>query len=81
MKDDFDVPVAGVEEARPAYPGLSARHRYITNEPEIEGHWTSAAKQTLIVEAIMQVVGWYYLGRTAHFATSHGYYLPYRHYD
>jgi hypothetical protein len=47
----------------------------------LEGYWTSAARQTLIVEAIMQVVGSYYLGRTAHFATTHGYYLPNRHYD
>ena len=44
----------------------------------IDGYWTSAAKQTLITEAIMQLVGTYYLGRTAHFAASHGYYLPNR---
>jgi len=47
----------------------------------IDSYWTSAAKQTMIVEAIMQLVGTYYLGRTAHFATSHGYYLLHQHYD
>jgi hypothetical protein len=50
-------------------------------EAPIEGDWTSAAKQTLIAEAIMQVVGTYYLGRTAHYAASHGYYQLHRNYD
>jgi hypothetical protein len=49
---------------------------HIKNTIPVEGRWTSAAKQTLITEAIMQVVGSYYLGRTAHFATIHNFTYP-----
>jgi hypothetical protein len=43
--------------------------------------WNSLAKQTMIIEAISQIMGCYYLGRTADFATQHGYYqhLHYSH--
>ena len=40
----------------------------------IQSYWSSAAKQIMIVEIIMQLVGCYYLGSTAHFAARHGYF-------
>jgi hypothetical protein len=42
----------------------------------IDGWWTSSAKQTILTELILQLIGTYYMGRTAHFAASHGYYKP-----
>lgn len=42
--------------------------------------WRSLAKQTMICEIIMQVLGCYYFGRTAHFAAQNGYY-SHLHYD
>lgn len=42
--------------------------------------WRSMAKQTLIVEAVMQIVGCYYFGITAHFAAKNSYYKQW-HYE
>lgn len=36
--------------------------------------WEASAKQIMISESLMQVLGTYYLGRTAHFAAANGYY-------
>ena len=36
--------------------------------------WNSAAKQTMIVETVMQLIGCYYLGRTADFAAKNSFY-------
>lgn len=43
-------------------------------------YWRSLAKQTLIVEGLMQMIGCYYFGRTAQFANKHGFYT-HSHYD
>lgn len=37
--------------------------------------WENATRQTLISEAVLQLIGLYYKGRTVHFAASHGYFL------
>jgi hypothetical protein len=39
------------------------------------GWWTSAAMQTLVTEAVMILLGSYYMGLTVHHASSHGYLL------
>lgn len=40
-----------------------------------DGPWTSAGRQSAIAEAILQVIGAYYMGRTVHFGAIHGYFL------
>lgn len=42
---------------------------------ERDGPWTSAGRQAAIAEAILQVIGVYYMGRTVHFGAIHGYFL------
>jgi hypothetical protein len=37
--------------------------------------WDHAAQQSNLAEMVMQILGSYYMGRTAHFAASHGLYL------
>lgn len=92
IENSSRTPTASAERIRSENTRLSSRSGNRSDKPlvesfdvedggPVEGYWTSAAKQTMIVEGIMQIVGTYYLGRTAHFATTHGYYLPNRHYD
>ncbi|PMD15475.1 hypothetical protein NA56DRAFT_709900 [Hyaloscypha hepaticicola] len=40
-----------------------------------DGPWTSAGRQSAIAEAILQVIGAYYMGRTVPFGAIHGYFL------
>ena len=41
----------------------------------IAGYYTAAAKGALMAELALLLIGSYYMGYTAHFAASHGYYL------
>jgi hypothetical protein len=40
-----------------------------------DGLWTSAGRQAAIAEAILEIIGVYYMGRTVHFGVIHGYFL------
>jgi hypothetical protein len=40
-----------------------------------DGLWTSAGRQAAIAEAILQIIGVYYMGRTVHFGAIHGYFM------
>jgi hypothetical protein len=39
-----------------------------------DGSWTSAGRQAAVAESILQLVGTYYMGRTVHWGSRHGYY-------
>jgi hypothetical protein len=43
--------------------------------------YDSSARQGLIAEVILQIIATYYVGRTVHFASTHGYYKPHADYQ
>ncbi|KAI9772137.1 MAG: hypothetical protein M1839_002549 [Geoglossum umbratile] len=45
-----------------------------TNRDNKPSLWSSAARQAVIAEVILQFIAMYYAGRTVHFASTHGYY-------
>ena len=69
---------------RERMPGLLELALFYTSRPRMAWmalgslgtftEWNSAAKQTMITEIIMQLMGCYYLGRTTDFAVEHGFY-------